>query len=47
MKLILTTNDGELLDQIDVSREEWEVAQRVEYSASSLLRNLSAGSEAE
>jgi hypothetical protein len=46
MKLILTDDDGVLLDETPVTRAEWDDAQRSPLFAQSIITQLSAGSEA-
>lgn len=43
LKLILTTSDGELLDSVSVSWEDWEVAQKSDIVALSIIQDLYAG----
>lgn len=47
MKLIIAANDGEVLDIIDVERQEWDAAQTNERTAASILRTLEPGDEAQ
>jgi hypothetical protein len=47
MKLILTTDDGEVLDGIDVSRSELADAQRRGDAALELVNSLEPGADAQ
>jgi hypothetical protein len=47
MKLIVTDNDGVVLDTIDMDREEWDAAQTDNRTAASILRTLEPGGEAQ
>jgi hypothetical protein len=47
MKLILTTDDGEVLDTIVVTRYEWDRAQASALAGSALLNSLHAGKDAQ
>jgi hypothetical protein len=46
VKLLLTTNEGVLLDEIQVTRTEFEEAQTRSVAALNLVCSLSAGKEA-
>jgi hypothetical protein len=46
MKLILTADDGEVLDSVEVTREDWDDAQRNSQAALGLLSELRAGDSA-
>lgn len=46
MKLILTDDDGALLDTTEITKEDWDKAQTYPWFAAGILQSLQAGKDA-
>lgn len=46
MKLLIVADDGEVLDSVDVTRDDWDEAQRNSQAAFGLISELRAGDSA-